>query len=537
MKTVTVVGSGASAVHFAQTALDNGWRVQMLDVGRPRPEPEMPEASFLNVIDQHDDAARYFLGDAYEATKMPGRAGEYHGFRPHRGYIFDGVAQFRLRAEGFDPLQSFAQGGLAEAWTGGVFPFTEAELEDFPFGRTELAPCYDRVADRIGIMGLDDDIAPHMPVHSHLAQPVDLDPHSAQLLGAYEQKRADFHRAGVFIGRSRGAILRDDRPDVGRLSCTRLGRCQWGCPRESLYTPALTLRQLLSHEHFEYRPGLVVTHFEMSERGRINHVVAVPEGGGNKQRFEVQRLVLAAGTLSSCKIYLDSIFKHGGEQWTLEGLMDNRQVSMPFINLAMIGQPYRPDSYQYHQLVMGLVGSPLKHYVHCQITTLKTAMIHPIVQRMPLDLRAGLDVFRHLHAALGVVDISFHDTRRPRNQVTIEHNPEGGTRLVVGYTPADEEPETLQKGRRRVRSALWKLGCVVLPWMEQTRPMGSGAHYAGALPMSSAVGPKTTSATCRSHDFENLWFVDGTTFPFLPAKSLTFTLMANATRVAQLDFD
>ena len=536
-KSVTVVGSGASAVHFAQTALEAGWRVRMLDVGRPRPKPEMPEASFLKVIQNHEDPARYFLGPEFKATKFPGPAGEYYGFPPHREYIFEGVPQINLQSRGFDPLQSFARGGLAEAWTGGSFPFTEAELEDFPFGFDELGPCYDRVAERIGVMGLDDDIGPHMPVHAHLAPPVDLDPHSSQLLATYERKRSGFHRLGVFIGRSRAAVLRADRPGEDRKACTKLGRCLWGCPRESLYTPALSLRQLLKSDRFEYHSGLVVTHFELEESGRIRSVIASRLDGQGKERFEVERLALAAGTLSSSKIYLDSVYRHAGERWTLKGLMDNRQILMPFINLAMMGKPHDPDSYQYHQLVMGLVGSPLKHYVHGQITTLKTTMIHPIVQNVPLDLRTGLDIFRNVHAALGLVNINFHDTRRDDNQVAIEPDDQGGTRLLVKYTPAKEEPATIQHGRKRVRKALWKLGCVVPPGMEHMRPMGASVHYAGVLPMSAQSAPQTTSTTGRSHDFENLWFVDGTTFPFLPAKNLTFTLMANATRIALADFD
>ena len=34
----------------------------------------------------------------------------------------------------------------------------------------------------------------------------------------------------------------------------------------------------------------------------------------------------------------------------------------------------------------------------------------------------------------------------------------------------------------------------------------------------------------------NLFFVDGSTFPFLPAKNITFTLMANAVRIAHCAF-
>jgi choline dehydrogenase-like flavoprotein len=66
--------------------------------------------------------------------------------------------------------------------------------------------------------------------------------------------------------------------------------------------------------------------------------------------------------------------------------------------------------------------------------------------------------------------------------------------------------------------------------------MGASVHYAGTIPMSDNPASGTSSALCRSHDFDNLFFVDGTTFPFLPAKNITFTLMANAVRVADLAF-
>jgi choline dehydrogenase-like flavoprotein len=66
--------------------------------------------------------------------------------------------------------------------------------------------------------------------------------------------------------------------------------------------------------------------------------------------------------------------------------------------------------------------------------------------------------------------------------------------------------------------------------------MGASVHYAGTIPMSRTASLTTTTEHCRSHAFENLYMVDGTTFPFLPAKNLTLTLMANAVRVAEHAF-
>ncbi|MGH9200945.1 MAG: GMC oxidoreductase, partial [Vicinamibacterales bacterium] len=189
--------------------------------------------------------------------------------------------------------------------------------------------------------------------------------------------------------------------------------------------------------------------------------------------------------------------------------------------------------YQYHQLGLGIEGAVAKEYVHCQITTLKTAMIHPIVQKFPLDLRTALRLFRNVHAALGVVNINLHDTRRPQNTVRLDHAT-GATasNLIVHYEPPTGEERRLKAVVTQVKRVLRQLNCYVPPGMMHVRPMGASVHYAGLLPMSSTRAPWTTSMHGQSHDFDNLFVADGTTFPFLPAKNLTFTLMANATRMA-----
>ena len=533
MSRVVVVGSGASAVVFAAEALDRGWDVLMLDVGRERPEPRAPELSFLEMIETDERATEYFLGDEFDGLTFPGNEGEYYGFPPHRAYIFEGHDGYALEARGFEPLQSFARGGLAEAWTGGCFPFSEEELSDFPFGYDALGPFYGRVAARIGIMGKEDDLSRFMPLHDHLSEPVPMDAHSKVLLERYARHRDRINAGGVWLGRSRMAVLGEDRGE--RRACTRLGRCLWGCPRESIFTPALLLSDLQGRPGFEYRPDRFVTHFDYDDDGRVGRVFARPEAGGAVEAIEVERLALGAGALASSKIYLDSIREKTGELRTLCGLMDNRQILLPFVNLARIGRAYDADAYQYHQLAFGVTSEDPRHYVHGLVTTLKTAMIHPVVQSVPLDVRTALAVFRHVHGALGLVNVNFWDERRDGNTVRIVPA-DGGSRLEVRYEPPAYEAERSRRAVRALKRALWRLGCVVPPGMAHTRPMGASVHYAGLLPMTDRPAPDTTDRTGRSHELENLWLIDGVTFPFLPAKNVTFTLMANAARIVDEAF-
>jgi choline dehydrogenase-like flavoprotein len=528
MTDVIVIGSGASAVHFALEALERGRAVTMLDVGHERPPAVRPDDSFAELKAGLEDPAAYFLGADFSGVLWPGAQGEYYGIPPHKGYVFRGVDRFAARARGFEALVSFGQGGLAEAWTGGAFPFNDGELADFPFGWQELSPYYGRVAERIGISGADDDLTRFVPVHAHLSEPLDLDQHSALLLERYAERRAALNRLGVWLGRSRVATLRADRP--GRQGCTYLGRCLWGCPRESLWTPLVALRALRQHPRFTYVGGVHVEALEAGDGGRIRRVLARRLDGGAEQGFACERVALGAGTLSSARIVLESLRRRsGGAPPALIGLMDNRQVLVPFVNLRMVGRAADTRTYQYHNLALGLAGERPKEYVHGLVTTLKSALIHPIVQSVPLDLRAALGVFRDLHAALGILNVNYCDQRRPENSVALEAD---GS-LAIDYAPPPDEPARLKSTLGRLRQALWKLGCLVPPGMAHVRPMGASVHYSGTLPMSAAPRPLTTTPEGRSRDFENLWVVDGSTLPFLPAKNLTFTLMALATRVAE----
>jgi choline dehydrogenase-like flavoprotein len=51
--------------------------------------------------------------------------------------------------------------------------------------------------------------------------------------------------------------------------------------------------------------------------------------------------------------------------------------------------------------------------------------------------------------------------------------------------------------------------------------------------MTAQSARYTTTPTGESRDIPNLLLADGATFPFLPAKNITFTLMANAVRIAE----
>ena len=535
MSRIVIVGSGASGVHFAWSVLSKGHDVVMLDVGRVKPPVLNPQDSFLGLKQRLDDPVRYFLGGDYEAVVYPGSPGEYYGFPPNKGYVFSRPPAFVTRVSGFSPLASFAQGGLAEAWTGGAYPLNDTDLAEFPFTFRDLEPFYVEVAGRVGITGVADDLVRFFPVHDGLMEPLRLDRHSALLLNRYGRQKSAFNTdLGCYLGRSRVATLSADAH--GRKACSYLGRCLWGCPTGSLYTPLATLDACRRFPNFTYTPNVYVRHLRVGRGRQITSAVVESTDGRERADIAGDRFVLAAGTLSTSKIYMRTVKEETGETIALRGLMDNRQILVPFLNLSLVGCQYDPDSYQYHQVAMGIDTPALPGYVHGQITTLKTALVHPIVQTMPIDLRTALTHFRAIRAGLGVVNVNIRDHRREDNYVTLGEDRPGAPALEIRYAPPPDEADVMTRARKIVNTALRRLGCVVPPGMSHIRPMGASVHYAGTIPMTSTKAPHTATADCQSSEYDNLHFVDGTTFPALPAKNLTFTLMANAVRVAARSF-
>jgi choline dehydrogenase-like flavoprotein len=530
---IVVVGSGASGVHFALAALRKGRRVLMLDVGYTGQDAVRPGDNLNGLKRNLPDPIGYFLGKQYESLVLPGASGEYYAFPPTKEHVFRSRSEFRFAASGFSPLYSFAAGGLAEAWTGGCYPFNQRELSSFPFAYEELAPYYAKVSAHIGITGADDDMAAVFPLHGGLMEPLELDEHSAVLLNTYKRHRSYLNeKLGCLIGRARVATLSRDLGD--RKQCSYLGRCLWGCPTQAFYTPSITLAQCRTYPEFQYVSGLYVDHFRMDTVGRVRSVVAL-SSDGQAREFAADSLVLAAGTLCSAKIFLESIYRESGKAPELHGVMDNRQILMPFVNLRMLGRRWNPDSYQYHQVAIAVQMQNTGRYIHGLVTTLKTALIHPLVQTLPFDLGTSASAFRNVHGALGMVNINSPDHRREENYATLDVS-STPHRLAIHYRPDSAEPERLKRTISTFRKILWKLGCFAPSHTVHVRPMGASVHYAGTVPMTDKPAPLTSSKHCRSHDVENLYFADGSTFPDLPAKNLTFTLMANATRIAEEAF-
>lgn len=526
MADVIVVGSGASGVNAAAPLVQSGCRVVMLDYGNQddRYEPLIPALSFSEIRRTDQDQHRYFLGDEFEGVPL-GAARVGAQLTPPRSYIFrDSAAVMPVDSDTFFPMESLARGGLASGWGAGAFPFQDEDLHEFPVSRVDLEPHYEAVARRIGISGARDDLLPFLGDSTALMPPLDLDTNAETVLARYEKRRRTLNARGFFLGRTRLAVCTREHRGRGPHRYTDMDF--WADSDRSVYRPRWTLEELRKRGNFRYVDRQHVLSFIEDDEGGVS-VKACDVASGTSATHRAHALVLAAGSLGTARIVLRSLQRYG----VAVPLLCNPYTYVPVVNLHMIGRAARDRRHSLAQLTAFYRPRTRKRgAVQIQYYSYRSLLTSKLLKESPLPYREGLRVMRALLPIVGILGINHEDIPTADKYCTLRPAPDGGPdRLAIHYSVSEEERGHQVASEHAILRCFLRLGCV--PLRRIRLPAGASIHYAGTLPMSASGGDLTTDSTGRLAGTNAVYVADGSVLPYLPAKGLTLTLMANANRV------
>jgi choline dehydrogenase-like flavoprotein len=521
MTDVIVVGSGPGGVNAAAALVAAGKRVVMLDVGRTddRYAAMVPAQAFPELRRTDRAQHRYFLGDDLEGVPFgPVRVGAQ--LTPPRQHITaDRDPRLPVDSDGFAVVQSLARGGLGAGWGAGVFPFDDAELRDLGLGLADLAPHYEAVAARIGVSGPLDDLTTFFPPSPSMLPPLDLDANAGGILARYERRRARLNARGFFLGHARLAVSTVRHRERGPERYLDLA--YWADPDRSVYRPQWTLAELERAPGFTYRDGRFVHRFEETDGG----VRVVCTANGGEEVHEARALVVAAGTFGSARIVLASLGRYDRPV----PILCNPYTYAPTVNLGMLGRSAGARRHGMAQLTAMLRTGDGGRLVQAQVFSYRSLLTFKLMKEVPLGYRPALQALRLLMPSFAILGIHHEDHPTPEKRLVLRRGAGGPDVLEVRYRPSIEENEALRRAERRLLRCFVSLGCI--PFSTIRPGHGANLHYAGTFPMRPAGDDLTCDADGRLRACRNVHLADGSVFPWLPAKGLTFTLMACADRV------
>ena len=520
-----VVGSGMTGAHAAQTLIEGGRSVLMLDGGvRPREgAAPVPERDFLNLRETDPQQHRYFLGDAFEGVPWGEAA---HSLTPPRQHIVRGTERWLpLHSRDFQRMESLAYGGLGAGWGAGASVYTPHELEAMGLEPAQMLPSYRTVADRIGLAAAFDDATPWCSAGlGETQEPLRMDRSIRALHASYLRHRVPLRRRGIVMGKVPMAVLTADRGDRRGTPYTDMEF--WADHGRSVYRPWMTVDALRRHGAFEYRDHLLVTSFREDAEGVTVEARSLEDGA--IQTFHARQLVLGAGTLGTARIVLRSVNREAELP-----LLSNGYCIAPCLHPRMLGRVLEPNRTSLGQLEMffdpGRGGLDVRMV---SLYTYRSLLLFKLIKEAPLALADARALLQALSSALVLATINHPDHVDAGKRVRRVREPESptGDALSVDFAVTADEARDNADAERAILGALGRLGCYALK--RQHMKPGATVHYAGTLPYEASGRPFTLAYDGRLAGTRRVRVVDGSGFRYLPANGLTLTLMANAHRIA-----
>jgi len=516
-----------AGAHSAQTLVESGLKVCMLDVGYADDyyKKITPKDDFCSIRKNNKNQHEIFLGKYFESIQLGGvKIGAQ--LTPGRSHLIKDINKYLpVVSDTFSPYESLAYGGLGSGWGAGAFTFSNPELKAMGLDKTEFEKAYNVINSRIGISGERDDSSPFCNDKlANLQSPVKLDSNSSKIYEKYLRNRSKVNNLDVYLGRSNLAVLTEDFNGREKLKYREMSF--YDDHGESVYRPWMTVNVLLEKDNFVYQPGILVTSF--SEKETYVEVRSIDTKTNEQKIFKCKKLVLASGVLSTARIVLRSADSH--EKLPL---LCNPYTYLPTMNFSRIAKPIESQRTSLSQLFMFYDKYRNNMDVStCSFYSYRSLLSFRIIKEMPLAMRDSRLLMRYLLPALTIIGIHHPERGSDFKYLCLDKDDSKmtGDILRISYKLSCEETHENRSREKVITKALFKLG--LIPLTKETPGMGASIHYCGTLPFSNEERLFTLGFDGKLMGSKNVFVADSSGFKYLPSKGITLTLMANAHNIA-----
>lgn len=524
-----VVGSGCSGAMAAQTLVEKGLEVTMLDVGigQEKPGADIPEEDFLTLRKTDVEQYRYLIGEDASGVGW-GKVGKGEQITPPRKHIMQDTERYiPVDSDSFSPLESLGYGGLGIGWGLQCWEYSKSDLKRTGLDPARMAAAYQKVADRIGISAADDDAGNYTLGSLKNYQPSpDMDRNHRYIYKKYLAKKEALNRRGFHMGRTPLGLITRDKD--GRKKYAYRDMDFYSDAGESAWRPWITINALRKKPNFTYVGQHLVLRF--LEREDHIEVTCLRTDSQKTVTLRCRTLILGTSALGSARIVLRSL----GDENTRLPILCNPYSYMPCVQPRFFGRGAESKKLGLTQL--SLFFDPSRHNDHASVASLysyQSLMLFRIIRHVPLDFKDARILMRYLMSGIVIMGIHHPDSQSSEKYLQLRKasgTPTGDS-LHVAYSLSDQEKQLNKKRERAFIKAMRSMGTYSLKRLDPGN--GSSIHYAGTLPFSAKERPFTLHPSGRLHGTKHVYVADSSGFKYLPAPGLTFSLMANSVIVAE----
>jgi choline dehydrogenase-like flavoprotein len=416
---------------------------------------------------------------------------------------------------------SSAYGGFSNVWGAQLMPFSRATFDTWPISWDQIEPHYRAVLDEVPLAGEPDDLLEHFPLLTEQAQPLPpLAGRSRQVLANYSRHHDRLRAAGIRVGRARLALQAKD--------CISCGLCMTGCPYGLIYSASQTFDQLRRDGIVSYQANRLAVRVGEDDRGAFVRLRNLTDG--THETVRADRLFVACGGIGSTRLILGSL----PDRPQSIALGESVQFALPFLSRRSAGDPRAESTFtlnQFNLLVEFDDSAFHTSQVHCYPYNPSVLAALPVALQLPSLSGLTGAILGRLTIGLGYLP----SWASPPVRITVDHRgSEELPHLTIGDEQLPSRPLMLTEVLRRLRRAGRALDLFPVEPAMRLSATAKSYHFGGSL-AHRAPGPTEgvgTDSLGRPGGWQRIHVVDGSVLPSVPSTTFTFTVMANAHRIA-----
>jgi len=411
---------------------------------------------------------------------------------------------------------SYAAGGMANIWGGQLLRYFQddfVDLASWPIDINELNPFYTDLEEHIGLSGENDAMAHYLGENKNLLPPVPIGPAASYLLKKYQTHKSRKSLKGLSLGHPRLAVLTQAYKNrtaynFGETEFFKIGE-------DGIYNPKQSLSDIIERGQSKYYAGYKLTQYQEYD----DYVDLYLEEVSTKRtrQIRVKHLLLGCGTIQTSKLIL--------QQYAEKGIrlpfLDHPPHLLPVFFPKVFGTSITSKTYPI-QLVATQAHDGIRDMISFYYPG--GMLWSDIVSDIPLPLKKAFQILPVLINSMLVAQIWEPTSSHQSNYLSL--SPDQDIKIQYNYREKSKSiPPLISKLRHLGGISLSRLASSSLPsW---------GFHHAGTLPMKSSPQKYETHTDGRLWDSQRVRIIDASVLPSLPAKNSSFTMMANAARIAQ----
>lgn len=514
MKTAIIVGSGPSGISAAYGLMASGYAVTMLDYGNCDPSNLHSENKFITNENRNQLLK---IKDFKWNIKNNNDDLVSKGIDFKNNFFYANSDRIISQKKNAVINISYALGGLSNLWGGACLPATQGDIENWELTHDELFPYYNKLKSFFNISASKSNLDLLFGPHSGFDYQFPLGKQAAIFSNQLAQNQNRLNQKDLHFGRARLAIDPLEKATHPNF------------PYGPIFNSGIEVEKLKSNSLFKYIPNQAV--IELFEDNNSVTVYAENPISNETTKFQTSKVFLACGPINSSLIILKSLKKENASL----SFKTNQNAFFPFLMFKRTKGISKEKENNLIQLFLELKTEATGNRLcHLQVYQYGDYVLEPIYR----ILGGFIKIFKFLSKPFlertlimqCMLHSDFSDELTLKIDSTSAYwkwNVEGSSNKLM--------KKTFKSVRFKLFSLYKELKGFIFPFIIFIDPPGASNHIGCCFPMrkNPRFDANESDLLGRPYGLKNVHVIDSSVLPSLPAATVTYTIMANAYRIAE----